>query len=255
LREKHTGKLLADYHLETFLQCPYKFYHQFVIGKKFNDYGWRRVVQNSINLIVHRFYSLPPNGRSKVAILRLIQQYWDHVPLHLFHDKAHYYTILAKITDHLLQALTIKETKSSPLFLYDQFQTSIEEINVSIRFEVGNWSNHSFTVSKFLVEADESMVKLYTYFTILFSHNAFSMLPEKVEVITLLDGKHYQYFPNENDVQLAKDYFNELKENISKPREYGNIISLKDCTKCVFEGNCSFKDEIRKDDNRGGLLH
>ncbi|MCM3572363.1 hypothetical protein M3172_04125 [Mesobacillus subterraneus] len=122
MREKPTGKLLADYHLETFLQCPYKFYHRFVTGKKL----------------------------SKVALLRLIQQYWGHIPLHLFQDKAQYYTILAKMTDHLLQALTKKEIDSSPLFLYEQFQTTIEEINVSLKFEIGNWSDRSFTVSKFL---------------------------------------------------------------------------------------------------------
>lgn len=125
MREKHTGKLLADYHLETFLQCPYKFYHQFVIGKKFNEYGWRQVVQHSVNLIVHKYYSLPPNARSNIAVLRLIQQYWDQITLHLFWDKAQYYTVLAKITDNLLEALTKREIDSSPLFLYEQFQTSI----------------------------------------------------------------------------------------------------------------------------------
>ncbi|GAM12390.1 hypothetical protein [Mesobacillus selenatarsenatis] len=250
MREKQTEKLLTDYHLETFLECPYKFYHRFVVGKKISEYSWREAVQNSVNLIVHQYYSLPTKARSKVTVLRLIQQYWDQIPLHLFQDKAHYYTILAKTTDHLLQSLTSREIKSSPLFLYEQFQTSLDEINVSIRFEVGNWSDRSFTVSKYLLEADESMVHLYTYLTILFSNQAFGMLPEKVEVITLLDGKHSQYYPDENDVQLAKAYFNELKENISRPKEY-----FKDCNECVFEHGCSLKNDIKVVEKKPGYLH
>ncbi|WP_226641478.1 PD-(D/E)XK nuclease family protein [Mesobacillus subterraneus] len=254
MREKQTGKLLADYHLETYLQCPYKFYHRFVAGKKLKEYSWRQVVQNLVNLIVHQYYSLPPNARSKVAVLRLIQQYWSQIPLHLFQDKAQYYTILAKLTDHLLQALTKKEIDNSPLFLYEQFQTSIEEINVSLKFEVGNWSDRSFTVTKFLVDADDSMAKLYTYLTILFSHTAFGMLPEKVEVITLLDGHHFQYSPAETDVQLAKAYFTELKENIRKPQEYTHIVSPQNCSHCVYEVECNFKNEVR-DDQKTGYFH
>ncbi|MBT2663208.1 PD-(D/E)XK nuclease family protein [Bacillus sp. ISL-45] len=255
MREKQTGKLLADYHLETFLQCPYKFYHRFVTGKKLSEYSWRQVVQNSVNLIVHQYYSLPHGARSKIAVLRLIQQYWDQIPLHLFQDKAHYYTTLAKITDHLLQALANREIESSPLFLYDQFQTSIEEINVSIKFEVGNWSDRSFTVTKYLLDADDSMVKLYTYLTILFSNSAFGVLPEKVEIITLLDGTLFQYNPEENDVQLAKAYFNELKENIRKPKEYTNIVSSQNCSQCVFEDDCNFKNELRDEKKNSGYLH
>ncbi len=255
MREKLTGKLLADYHLETFLQCPYKFYHRFVTGKKLSEYSWHQVVQNSVNLIVRQYYSLPPNSRSKVALLRLIQQYWGHIPLHLFQDKAQYYTILAKMTDHLLQALTKKEIDSSPLFLYEQFQTTIEEINVSLKFEIGNWSDRSFTVSKFLVDAGDSMVKLYTYLTILFSHTAFGLLPEKVEVITLLDGHHFQYFPVENDVQLAQAYFNELKENIKKPQEYTHIVLTQNCSQCVFDAECSFKNDVKDEIKESGYLH
>ncbi|WP_102262529.1 PD-(D/E)XK nuclease family protein [Mesobacillus jeotgali] len=255
MREKQTGKMLADYHLETFLQCPYKFYHRFVIGKKLSEYSWRQAVQNSVNLIVHQFYSLPPNARSKIAALRLIHQYWDQIPLHLFQDKAHYYTILAKITDHLLQALGKRKVDSSPLFLYDQFQTSIEEINVSIKFEVGNWDERSFTVSKYLLDADDSMVKLYTYLTILFSNRAFGMLPEKVEVITLLDGSHFEFYPEQSDVQLARKYFNELKDSIRTPQKYTTIGSSKDCSQCAFEDGCNFKNEARVEEKKSGYLH
>ncbi|MCM3572364.1 hypothetical protein M3172_04130 [Mesobacillus subterraneus] len=99
------------------------------------------------------------------------------------------------------------------------------------------------------------MVKLYTYLTILFSHTAFGLLPEKVEVITLLYGHHFQYFPVENDVQLAQAYFNELKENIKKPQEYTHIVSTQNCSQCVYDAECSFKNDVKDETKEPGYLH
>lgn len=238
-------KTLTDYHLEAFLKCPYKFYYQFILGKRKEERKWRQIVQLSVNKIVHDFYKMPLKERHTLTALKLIQHYWNRIPLQLFEDKTHYYTVLAKVTDRLLNTLTNIDENSSPLFLYEKFHTFVEEMNIdiSITFEVGEWGKNTFSIKKFLVEADDSLVKLYTYLTILFTRKAFGMLPEKIEVVSLVDGGNYVFHPCEADIPEAMSYLDFLKEHIQKPEDYVKMESARQCSECIFHNNCGFKDE------------
>ena len=252
-------KTLTDYHLEAFLKCPYKFYYQFIQGKRKDENKWREIVQLSVNKVVHEFYKMPLKQRNTLTALKLIQHNWNMIPLQLFEDKAHYYTILAGVTDHLLKSLT-ENVSSSPLFLYEKFNIFVEEINIdiSLTFEVGEWEKDAFSIKKFLVEADESLVKLFTYLTILFSHKAFSMLPEKIELVSLLDGRNYVFYPTEADIPKALAYLDFLKEHIQKPQDYIKLESARECKDCMFQINCGFKDASDEPvpiQNRNRIFH
>ena len=72
-------KTLTDYHLESFLKCPYKFYYQHILMLNSGQVKWRQVVQSIINQVVHNFYQLPPNAQNQLNIMKLIDRYWKHV--------------------------------------------------------------------------------------------------------------------------------------------------------------------------------
>ena len=63
-----------------------------------------------------------------------------------------YYIVLAKLTDHLLQFVERDDSQTPPLFLYEKFQTYMEELGVhmSLTLEVGEWSTESFVIKNML---------------------------------------------------------------------------------------------------------
>jgi hypothetical protein len=131
-------------------------------------------------------------------------------------------------------------------------------IDISITFEVGEWGKNTFSIKKFLVEADDSLVKLYTYLTILFSRKAFGMLPEKIEVVSLVDGGNYVFHPCDSDIPEAMAYLYFLKEHIQKPEDYVKTESAMQCSECIFHNNCGFKDESDEElpiEGFTGIIH
>jgi hypothetical protein len=191
------------------------------------------------------FIRCPQPERNSLTILKLIHHYWSGIQIELFENKAHYYSILAGITDHLLTTLINGEKKDPPLFLYEKLNTFVEEMNIdiSITFELAEWGKEAFSVKKFLVDADESMVKLYTYLTILFSYKAFGVLPDRIDLYTLIDGEKHIFYPTDEDIPQAIMYLDFLKEHIKKPDHYFKTESLRECSECIFENSCGFKKE------------
>lgn len=237
-------KTLTDYHLETFIRCPYKFYYQFILRKNNGELKWRQMVQFSVNKTVCEYYRLPVKEQNKLNLLKLIEQNWLPINIGLFENKIHYYTILAKVTDRLLSFLTAEKTSQPPLFLHEKLQTSVDEIstNISLTFKVGEWSKNSFIIKKYLLEADESMVKLFNYLTIIFSYKAFGVLPEKIELLSLFDGKHHVFCPTEHDVAEGLIYLEFMKAHIQKPDHYLKTDLNQECTECSYKRHCDYNE-------------
>ncbi|MBT2700983.1 hypothetical protein J7E79_27190 [Bacillus sp. ISL-40] len=65
-------KTLTDYHLETFISCPYRFYYQYIISETHRPIHWRQVVQNAINKIVKDYYhlSIKEQNKNRIVIKR-----------------------------------------------------------------------------------------------------------------------------------------------------------------------------------------
>src|SRR4051794_2202884 len=141
-------KTLTDYHLESFLKCPYKFYYQYILMLNSGQVKWRQVVQSIINQVVHNFYQLPPNAQNQLHIMKLIDRHWKHVSPKVFESKIHYYMVLAKTTDHLLQYLSMEKKQKPPLFLYQKLNTYIAELETQLplTFDLAEWTPDSFTV-------------------------------------------------------------------------------------------------------------
>jgi len=50
---------ITDYHLESFIRCPYRFYYHHVLSVNSSQVKWRQVVQYIVNQTVYHFYKLP----------------------------------------------------------------------------------------------------------------------------------------------------------------------------------------------------
>jgi hypothetical protein len=252
-------KTMTDYHLESFIRCPYKFYYQHVLSLNPSQVKWRQVVQIIINQVVQNFYQLPPNAQHKLNLLKLIDRSWKNVSPQLFESKVYYYMVLAKTTDHLLQYLVMKKKQKPPLFLYQKLNTYIEEMEtqLSLTFELAEWSPHSFTVKKFLVEADEEMIQLYYHLIVVFSNEAFGKLPDRIEIITLLEGEKYTYSPTMNNVTQGIMYLEYMKDLLQHPNDYSKTNSLTECRSCSFTQKCKDSSNSFKGLNRSNedFLH
>ncbi|SDJ06715.1 PD-(D/E)XK nuclease family protein [Alteribacillus bidgolensis] len=230
---------MTEHHLRDFIRCPYKFYYQHVEKKK-SPLDWRQRVQYVVNQVVDAYYQLPPEHQRAEKVLELIGQYWEVISPRLFESKVHYYMAAAKVTDHLMQYLTAESKKNPPLFLFEKFKAPIQEIGVdlSLTFDAAEWSCSSFVVKKYLVEADEEMVKLFHYLTTIFSEKAFNRIPKRIEVITLMDGKKHVFFPTHEDVQKGINYLQLIKHLLEDSSRYNGGYNEKECPVCPFQKVC-----------------
>lgn len=252
-----TIKTITDYHLESFLRCPYRFYYQHILSLDSSQVRWRQLVQSIINQVVHSFYQLSPNEQNKLHILKLVDRYWENVNPQLFESKVHYYMVLAKTTDQLLQFLMARTHQQPPLFLYEKMNTYVEELelDLALTFELVEWTNNSFMVKKFLVEADEEMVQLYLHMLVVFSDKAFGKLPERIEIITLLEGKKYRFSPTMSNVEQGIVYLNEMKSVLKHPKYYSKTNSLIECSSCPFTNKCNDRHDKEMKRSNENFLH
>jgi hypothetical protein len=224
-------KVITDYHLEEFTRSPYWFYHRYMLKNRTRSH-WMQMVQYSVNRIVHDFYKFPPKSRSSLKVLELIQQYWIK-QVNLFDSKIHYYTVLAKITDHLLQVLLSEQDMNPPLFLFEKVDTWHEELQVhlSITFQMATWTKGSFVIKKYVVDDDPGVVTSFNHLAILFSKTAFQTLPERIETVSLLSGITHQIYPNTDDISKALDYC-ELMKKLLEESKNSPEDSMKKCNRC-----------------------
>ncbi|MBY0096110.1 PD-(D/E)XK nuclease family protein [Mesobacillus maritimus] len=252
-----TIKTITDYHLESFLRCPYRFYYQHILSLDSSQVKWRQVVQSIINKVVYSFYLLPANEQNTLHVLKLVDHYWKNMNPKAFESKVHYYMVLAKTTDQLLQFLVPKTEQVPPLFLYKKMNTYVEELesDLSLTFELVEWTNNSFKVKKFLVEADEEMVHLYLHMLVVFSDKAFKKLPEKIEIITLLDGKKHSFSPSKSNVDQGILYLNKMKIFLKQPNNYLKTNSMAECSSCPFTDKCNEHHDSQIKGSNQNFLH
>ncbi|WP_077623557.1 hypothetical protein [Sediminibacillus massiliensis] len=81
-----------------------------------NQWNWQTAVRHFINGVVQEYSKLPQDARSTLNILKMIDKHWKKVNPRLFDSEKHYYLVLAKSTDLLLQSLTKEVEKRMAAF-------------------------------------------------------------------------------------------------------------------------------------------
>lgn len=230
---------ITEENLKDFIICPYKFYFEFYEKKK-RAINWRQVVQHVVNKVVYSFYQLPAEQRHSGKVLLLVDEYWSKVSPQLFETRIQYYMVIAKITDYLLTHIQAESKESPPLFLFEKLTTYIEELDVdlSLTFDVAEWSDSSFVIKKYLVDATPEMLTLYYHLTIVFCEKVLNRTPKKVEVVTLLDGKKHVFTPTPEDLQEGLNYLQVMKYSIEDPSNYFKTSNFHECNLCPFVKDC-----------------
>ncbi|WHY93111.1 hypothetical protein QNK12_06375 [Neobacillus cucumis] len=242
-------KTLTDYHLESFISCPNRFYNQYILSEANLPIHWRQAVQKAINKIIKDYFYLSIKEQNRLGLLKLIEQNWRTINVSIFENKSQYYMVLSKITDHLFRLLSSKENVVPPLFLYEKVHTYITELEtaISLTFEVGEWSKETFILKKYLLDCDESLIMLYQSLSTVFSYKAFGVLPERIELISLLEGKKYIFYPTEQEISKGLNYLGYIKDWIKRPSRYKNMNSFNHCVNCPLNERCEVED-IGEDD-------
>ena len=175
----------------------------------------------------------------------------------MFASKTEYYIVLAKLTDHLLQFVEKDDSQTPPLFLYEKFQTYMEELGVhmSLTFEVGEWSAESFVIKKYVVDADEEMLALCQKLMTVFSYKAFGVLPGKIEVVNLIEGTKYEYIPKQEDIITGMADLSRMKEMLERPEHYTERHFRSECISCAFRSECQGEEVKTEAKQKKNIVH
>jgi hypothetical protein len=194
--------------LESFIQSPYH------VNDSNAKPCWRHEIQLMINQVVRHYFQLPRKIQNSISIMKLIDTYRKDLQIDVFDSVTHYCVVMAKITDHLLSFLTNEFTQVPQLYFYNLPERVLEakEYSVSINIELTEYSSKIYSIKKYLLMADEHLIKHFQLLMTVYSVDAFGKLPDKVLIITLLDGKVYEYSPTIEDVTLGHKYMKDLKE-------------------------------------------
>ncbi|WP_139491954.1 hypothetical protein [Brevibacillus dissolubilis] len=214
---------IADFHLEDFLHSPKEFLQKHVLKKGASALTWQQLAQATVNQVVRDYHKLPPDKRHAQTILEMVQRYWVK-KVEVFESHAHYYMVLAQITDHLLQFLLPLRGHQEPVLLHERLRVYSEEVQVelSMTFQVMEWSEQSFVIRKYIVKDDAQVWDSYRFMTTLFCAKAFQQLPEKIEVYSMLSGNVYQCQPSQDDIGKAVDYVHLAKHALQETRYYAH---------------------------------
>lgn len=235
---------LTEDYLKDFITCPYKFYYEYYEKKK-RPLDWRQIVQHVVNQVVHSYYQLASEHRHTVKVLSLIDQYWSKVSPQIFDSRLQYYMVIAKITDYLMENLTANCKNEPPLFLFERLHTYVGEldVNLSLTFDVAEWSDSSFVIKKYLVESTPEMLTLYYHLSIVFSEKVLKRRPKRIEVVTLMDGKKHTFIPSPGDIDEGLKYLQFMKLLIEDSSSYVKVYNENACPKCPYQAVCDREEK------------
>lgn len=220
------------------MRCPHRFYNKHILGRRSNAVNWRQMVQYAVSYVINDYYTLPAKSRSSLKVLESIQRRWTN-KVDMFQSSCHFHVIRAVITDHLLQWLKSENDATPPLFLFENVSAWIEELQfeLSMIFQVVEWSENSFVIKKFLVDDDSDVIMTFKHMATVVSHKAFLTMPDRIEIYTLISGQKYVFCPDSDDLSKSLDYLRLTKRLYQESNDYKKS-SDTECGTCPFKVNC-----------------
>lgn len=236
-------RTMTDQNLTDFIRCPYRFYYTHIEKKK-HPLGWRQAIQHIINKVASSYFQLPQSHRTPANVMMLIDQYWGRLELRMFDSQLQYYMAAAAVTDGLMRNLSSESKIDQPLFLYEKFKINLKELNadLSLTFDVAEWQQDSFSVKKFLVDADKQMLELYCHLTVVFSEKVFGIMPARIEVVTLMDGERHVFNPSKDSLEAGLNYLQMMKTLLEDTKQFSDLYNMNECPACPFQDVCD-RDE------------
>jgi hypothetical protein len=153
---------------------------------------WQQVVERAMQNIIIQYYEAAPSLRSVPFILTLVEKHWKHIKQNVFDSPLHYYTVLVKTTDHLLQFLhPLFEKQCSPLLLFERIKCKSKRMKTYVDIDMAYIDNGEWIIRKFLLEEDETFCRHYKQMVLTACQQKLGFLPRKIEFCSLLNGTRH----------------------------------------------------------------
>jgi hypothetical protein len=154
---------------------------------------WQQAAEKFIRNVMKEYYLAAPALRSSLYMLKLIESYRSLLSAQLFESLGHYYMILAKITDHLLQfCVSREEAIRSPFLLFTQatyfHRKTRKKTNINIDMAYQE-DDGTYTIRKILLADRENMIRNYTKMAPAACQQTFGFYPKRIEFCFLFTGK------------------------------------------------------------------
>lgn len=150
------------------------------------EQNWKQTVEKVAKRIIFHYYQASPSFRSASLILQLIDRYWRHLDQHLFDSPVHYYTVLAKTTDHLLQFL---HPTVDCFLLFERIEYGTKWTKMYVEIDMAYYDHGICAIRKFLLEEDESFYSRYVSRAVAVCESQLGVVPNKIEFCSLLTGE------------------------------------------------------------------
>jgi len=149
------------------------------------DQNWKQAVEGVVKQIIFHYYQASPSLRSASFILRLTDRYWKTLDERLFDSPVHYYTVLVKMIDHLLQFL---QPAIDCFLLFERVEYGAKWMKKRIEIDMAYNDKGKCVIRKFLLEADEAVCSRY-FACVVAACRDLGIALSKVEFYSLLTGE------------------------------------------------------------------
>ncbi|MCZ0757034.1 hypothetical protein [Anoxybacillus sp. J5B_2022] len=152
--------------------------------------NWKQAVEEIVKQIIFHYYQTSPSSRSASLILRLTDHYWKKIDEHLFDSPVHYYTVLVKTIDHLLQFL---QPAIDCFLLFERVEYGTKRMKKCVEIDMAYNDKGKCAIRKFLLETDETFCSRYLS-CIVAACDDLGIIPSKVEFCSLLTGERKEVY-------------------------------------------------------------
>lgn len=208
---------LEDYKLEELLRSPRR--ESESVRKR--DLTWKQLAQYAASHCVNEFYTLPIEARTEQSITAIIERRWSN-RYYKFHSSEHFLQTKQNVISHLTAFLTGEYRTNEPIVRFEQLSTYVPSIDMELSqiFQLiikDDSAANGYTVQKYVIDENEATVSTFFHMTTVFCAHAFDVLPETIEVLTLLSGKRFLYYPDDSTLLQSLDYMRLAKSLLPFP--------------------------------------
>ncbi|WP_156826002.1 hypothetical protein [Paenibacillus terrigena] len=203
-------RVIHEQDVELYLRCPCCYERKLKEQSK-SHIRWEEHVEKSIQDVLLDFYAMIPEQRTERTIAQIIERRWTKKNLSFESEEQHHH-IKTYITMHLKMLLTDLRRSENPMYLLTEMTTMIEELgaHLTMLFQVIEWrgapQESSYIVRKLFIHDEPQLIKSYLHICLLFTTRMFGVMPQRMEVFTLLTGKSYIITPELSDIERSLDY-------------------------------------------------
>ncbi|WP_028563078.1 hypothetical protein [Paenibacillus pinihumi] len=202
-------KPILDYKLEELLRCK--------CGQRDRNkrpqLDWRQLSQYALSHAIKEYFMLPQAARTPLAIPSLLERRWTNRES-AFESRAHYSSVQTRLAGELSMLLQ-EHDEAEPLLLFEQWETFQPDLGrkLSMIFQLVTGVHNGlggaeagYVVHKYVVNDNEELMNAFCHYAAVFCSSAFSSLPVRIEIHSLLTGKTKRMFPVQASLAQSIDY-------------------------------------------------